>query len=117
MDLRQRLADAEEADHHGDKREPAPEFGHAEGEALLGCQGIEADGADQEPERAGDDALGEAFAREQAEQQDVEQPQQHEVPRLEGQREVRDHRREEGEAKDADNTAQHGYARPGIAPM
>ena len=52
----ERFADGEEADGDGDDVDPVLELGHAEGEAALAGQGVDADEADREPEEEADEA-------------------------------------------------------------
>ena len=105
MQLGQRFADAEHADHHRDEADAAPKFDYAEGETFLCGQWVKTDGTDEKAKAACEDSLDEAFARKRTNQQNAKDCKQHVIARLEGEREFRNGRCCNGQNDDADESA------------
>ena len=103
--LHQHFSHAEQADHGDDVGNAGRQLQTVEGQARLARHRIEADTGHQRTQRRREDALGQRFARQAADQQHAPDRQQQVFtrPELQGQR--RDRRRRQRQRQDADETA------------
>ncbi len=107
--LRQHLGHAKEPDHGGNEVDAGRQLQRIEGQARLGRERVQPHGRDQDPEGSGKNPLGHRVAREPAHQQQAHHGQQKVVARAEHQGQLRDHRRRDGQHRNADKAANHRH--------